>query len=89
MGALPCGSRNLLILTNLQAAKFMNPEWGVLFKHAVTEVEGLGLQISLDTGPGWTCSGGPSVGPELTSSTRLRWTIAERPSRPDGEMAFA
>jgi hypothetical protein len=78
-----------LILTNLQAAKFMNPEWGVLFKHAVTEVEGLGLQISLDTGPGWTCSGGPSVGPELTSSTRLRWTIAERPSRPDGEMAFA
>ena len=35
-----------------------------LFKHAVSEAERLGLQITLNAGPGWTGSGGPWVKPE-------------------------
>ena len=44
--------------------KFMSAEWRTLFKHAVTEAERLGLQITLNAGPGWTGSGGPWVKPE-------------------------
>ncbi len=44
--------------------KFMSPEWRALFKHVVTEAERLGLQITLNAGPGWTGSGGPWVKPE-------------------------
>ena len=44
--------------------KFMSPEWRALFKHAVDEAERLGLQITLNAGPGWTGSGGPWVKPE-------------------------
>lgn len=44
--------------------KFMSTEWRQLFKHVVTEAERLGLQITLNAGPGWTGSGGPWVKPE-------------------------
>jgi len=44
--------------------KFMSDEWRQLFKHAVNEAERLGLQITLNAGPGWTGSGGPWVKPE-------------------------
>ncbi len=44
--------------------KFMSPDWRALFKHAVDEAERLGLQITLNAGPGWTGSGGPWVKPE-------------------------
>jgi len=44
--------------------KFMSPEWRALFKHAVKEAKRLGLQITLNAGPGWTGSGGPWVKPE-------------------------
>lgn len=44
--------------------KFMSPEWRRLFKHAVREAERLGMQITLNAGPGWTGSGGPWVKPE-------------------------
>lgn len=44
--------------------KFMSPEWRALFKHVVTEAERLGLEITLNAGPGWTGSGGPWVKPE-------------------------
>ena len=43
--------------------KFMSPEWRQIFKHAVAESERLGLQITLNAGPGWTGSGGPWVKP--------------------------
>jgi hypothetical protein len=43
---------------------FMSPEWRHLFKHVVHEAERLGLQITLNAGPGWTGSGGPWVKPE-------------------------
>jgi hypothetical protein len=41
--------------------KFMSEPWLALFKHAVTEAERLGLEITLNAGPGWTGSGGPWV----------------------------
>ena len=46
------------------AVRFMSPEWRALFKHVVREAERLGLQITLNAGPGWTGSGGPWVKPE-------------------------
>jgi len=44
--------------------EFMSPEWRRLFKHVVLEAERLGLEITLNAGPGWTGSGGPWVTPE-------------------------
>jgi hypothetical protein len=44
--------------------RFMSSPWKSLFKHAVTEAERLGLEITLNAGPGWTGSGGPWVKPE-------------------------
>ncbi len=44
--------------------QFMSQEWRALFKHAVAEAERLGLEITLNAGPGWTGSGGPWVRPE-------------------------
>jgi len=43
---------------------FMSPEWRSLFKHVVREAERLGLEVTLNAGPGWTGSGGPWVEPE-------------------------
>lgn len=43
---------------------FMGEEWQGLFAHAVQEAERLGLEITLNAGPGWTGSGGPWVKPE-------------------------
>src|ERR1039457_594111 len=44
--------------------KFMSAEWRELFGHAVAEAKRLGLQMTLNAGPGWTGSGGPWVKPE-------------------------
>jgi len=44
--------------------KFMSEPWRALFQHAVTEAERLGLEITLNAGPGWTGSGGPWVRPD-------------------------
>ncbi len=44
--------------------EFMSPEWRSLFAHVVREAERLGLEITLNAGPGWTGSGGPWVKPE-------------------------
>ena len=43
--------------------QFMSEPWLALFKHAVNEAERLGLEITLNAGPGWTGSGGPWVKP--------------------------
>ncbi|MDR2755684.1 MAG: hypothetical protein LBC20_08250 [Planctomycetaceae bacterium] len=43
---------------------FMSEEWQKLFAHAVHETERLGLQLTLNSGPGWTGSGGPWIKPE-------------------------
>lgn len=41
--------------------QFLSPGWQDLWKHAVRESERLGIQITLNGGPGWTGSGGPWV----------------------------
>ena len=41
--------------------EFISQAWCALFKHAVEEAERLGLQVTLNAGPGWTGSGGPWV----------------------------
>ena len=41
--------------------KFMSEPWREMFRHAVLEAERLGLQICLNSGPGWTGSGGPWI----------------------------
>jgi len=43
---------------------FMSEEWQRLFAHAVHETERLGLLLTLNSGPGWTGSGGPWITPE-------------------------
>ena len=40
---------------------FMSPEWQELWAHAVRESERVGIQLTLNGGPGWTGSGGPWV----------------------------
>lgn len=42
----------------------LSTEWKDMFKHAVSECERLGVQMTLGTGPGWAGSGGPWVKPE-------------------------
>jgi hypothetical protein len=44
--------------------EFMSADWRRLFKHVVKEAERLGLEVTLNAGPGWTGSGGPWVKPE-------------------------
>jgi hypothetical protein len=44
--------------------EFFSAEWRALFAHAVTEAGRLGLQVSMNSAPGWTGSGGPWVTPE-------------------------
>jgi hypothetical protein len=46
--------------------EFMSPAWRGLFKHVVREAERLGLEVTLNAGPGWTGSGGPWVTPEMS-----------------------
>ncbi len=46
--------------------EFMSPAWRGLFKHVVREAERLGLEVTLNAGPGWTGSGGPWVKPEAS-----------------------
>ncbi len=43
---------------------FLSDEWQELYKHAVSEAERLGIEITLGSGPGWAGSGGPWVSPE-------------------------
>ena len=43
---------------------FFSEAWRDLFRHAVCEADRLGLQISINSAPGWTGSGGSWVRPE-------------------------
>ena len=44
---------------------FGGTAWRALFKHAVTEADRLGLQVSIHNAPGWCGSGGPWITPDL------------------------
>ncbi|MBI5283405.1 MAG: hypothetical protein HY858_17125 [Candidatus Solibacter usitatus] len=43
---------------------FFSPQWRELFRHAMEECARLGLQIEMNSAPGWTGSGGAWVTPE-------------------------
>jgi hypothetical protein len=44
--------------------RFFSPEWRELFRHTVREAGRLGIQITVNSAPGWTGSGGWWVKPE-------------------------
>ena len=44
-----------------------------LFKHATTNVKGLGINMTLGIGPGWTGSGGPWVLWSNPCRSRIIW----------------
>jgi hypothetical protein len=83
--------------------KFMSKPWRELFTHAVREAERLGLEITLNAGPGWTGSGGPWVRPEqsmqhlvatetpVTGPTNLSQVLPQPAPRPPyfGEAGLA
>ena len=67
--------------------EFMSPEWRRLFKHVVLEAERLGLEVTLNAGPGWTGSGGPWVKPEESMQHIVAAAVeAAGPSRFDAEL---
>lgn len=64
---------------------FMSGEWRDLFKHAVNEARRLGLEITINAGPGWTGSGGPWVKPEESMQHIVSSTVeVTGPVRFDG-----
>lgn len=66
---------------------FMSSEWQQLFAHAVKEAERLGLQMTLNAGPGWTGSGGPWVKPEQSMRHLVASSIeVEGPRQFDGPL---
>ena len=67
--------------------EFMSPEWRGLFKHVVREAERLGLEVTLNAGPGWTGSGGPWVKPEESMQHIVAAAVEiEGPSRFDAKL---
>ena len=67
--------------------EFMSDRWCALFKHAVQEAERLGLQITLNAGPGWTGSGGPWVPVEQSMQHLVASSVAVTgPSRFAGKL---
>ena len=63
---------------------FMSDEWQQLFAHAVHEAERLGLQLTLNSGPGWTGSGGPWITPE-----KSMWFLVASEKTIQGPTAFS
>ena len=62
---------------------FMSEQWQRLFAHAVHETERLGLQLTLNSGPGWTGSGGPWITPE-----KSMWFLVASEKNVQGPVAF-
>lgn len=69
--------------------EFMSPEWRRLFKHVVTEAGRLGLEVTLNAGPGWTGSGGPWVKPEQSMQHIVASAVDVRgPAHFDGVLSL-
>ncbi|OQP38614.1 glycoside hydrolase family 2 [Niastella yeongjuensis] len=59
------GSSNYAVANKTQAGPvFMSPEWMDLYKHAVSEAQRLGIELSVNVQSGWN-PGGPMITPEL------------------------
>ncbi len=61
---------------------FLTPEWRALYKHALSEADRLGLEMSLNIQSGWNL-GGPMVAPE-DAAKKLVWSE----SRANGPALF-
>ncbi len=67
---------------------FLSQQWLDLFKHACTEAQRLGLQVSMNDDDGWSGSGGPWITPEL-SMQKVVWseTTLEGPKHFEAALA--
>ncbi len=65
--------------------RFGSRQWRELFQHTLEEAQRLGLEVSINNGPGWCGSGGPWITPELAMQ-KLVWsqTNLAGPARFDG-----
>jgi len=67
---------------------FMSPKWRACFKHLNAEAARLGLTITLNSGPGWTGSGGPWIKPEQSMQKLVASeTAVSGPQRFNGRLA--
>ena len=69
---------------------YMNDVWWAHLRFAAQEAKRLGLEIGIHNCPGFSCSGGPWIGPELAMK-ELVWTKAPRgevPSEPRRNFGF-
>ncbi|MFN8254437.1 MAG: glycosyl hydrolase [Bacteroidales bacterium] len=53
---------------------FMSDEWLDLFGHAVREADRLGLEFTMNSGPGWAGSGGPWIDAEHS----MLWQVSSK-----------
>jgi hypothetical protein len=62
---------------------YMSPDWRADFRYAAGLADKLGLELSIDSSPGWSETGGPWVTPEAAMK-KLVWSRTEL----DGGQAF-
>lgn len=55
---------------------YMTPEWKSAFRYAVGLADRYGLELAVDSSPGWSETGGPWVGPE-SAMKKLVWSRTE------------
>jgi len=67
--------------------EFGSPEWLDALRHAASESQRLGLEMTLFSSPGWSETGGPWVKPEQAMK-KLVWseTIVEGPRKFEGKL---
>lgn len=67
--------------------EFGSPEWLDAVRHAASEAQRLGLEMTLFSSPGWSITGGPWVKPEQAMK-KLVWseTQVEGPRRFEGKL---
>jgi len=56
--------------------RLYTPEWFRLMKHAIKTAAGLGMDVDLYNGPGWSSSGGPWITPEYAMK-KLTWSESQ------------
>ena len=63
-----------------KAAPFKRPylseSWKEAFRYAVQKADSLGLEMTIASAPGWSCTGGPWVSPE-DAMKKLEWQTLE------------
>lgn len=56
-----------------KTVEFMSPEWKRMVRHAASEADRLGLEMTLASSAGWSVSGGPGVAP-ASAMKKLVWS---------------